>query len=125
MMRLLFASLLMAVIGCKTPQSRSSTEAWAIGGSEEKAKMFVTEVVKAYYGDLATKDVLTKFAAEITDRTTKHNEKQEYVLAAKNREGREALERYIVLEFATSTNLFEARESKTPLRYLGPNGVAQ
>ncbi len=116
---------LLTLVACKTSNLRSNTEAWALDGSEEKARQFVAHVVKSYYGGAANDQVVEEFAREITDRKTKHNEAQEYVLAAKEREGRAALERYIVLEFAVSTNLFEVGAGDGRVQYLGPNGVKQ
>lgn len=107
--------------GCKTSSSSSELDAWTLNGSEAAAKEFIIETVVTVYPNIKKDDpALGTFAAALMDRTVAHSETTRYVLDAKAAKGKAELERYVVNEFATSTNLFEVLADGGALRYLGP-----
>lgn len=107
--------------GCKTTDDSSGLDAWSLNGSEDLAREFIVSTVVANYPSVKPEDLaLLTFATALMDRTVEHAETTQYILDAKNAEGKAELERYIINEFATSTNIFEILDDGGKLRYLGP-----
>lgn len=120
------AALLVAALmplACKTGGGGGDSDlaAWSLEGSEEKAKAFIVATVRQSFPKLSADDPeLLRFASSLMDQQVAHAEKATYVLDAKAAEGKAALERYIVLAFAVSTNVYEVQNGAKALRYLGP-----
>ena len=112
--------LLFTALGCKST-GRAHTASWELDGSEAKAQEFIVGTVNKNFPDLATdQSEIIRFARGLMDQKESHAESADYVLGKVQTHGTDALERYIVLEFASSTNVIEAVDSKVALRYLGP-----
>lgn len=109
------------VVGCKTTDVQSDLESWKIDGSVEKAESFIISTVLKTYPKINKKDAeLKRFAESLMNRKNIHSETQDYILNAKSAQGHAELQRYIVTEFATSTNIFEVLDSGADLQFLGP-----
>lgn len=106
---------------CKTNDEASDFSSWKIDGSVEKAESFIIDTVVGTYPKVDRKNrELKRFVEALMNRTTEHSENQDFVLTARAAQGHAALQRYIITEFATSTNIFEILESDMELKYLGP-----
>lgn len=113
-------SLALANPACRTTKS-SKLEAWTLDGSEEKAEQFIVMTVYNHFSNLPDDRLVAKrFARGLMDKRELHAEDAEYILSIKSAQGGEALENYIILEFASSTNVLELAGNTRDLKYLGP-----
>ncbi|MBM4251833.1 MAG: hypothetical protein FJ146_07660 [Deltaproteobacteria bacterium] len=105
---------------CRTTKG-SKLDSWALDGSEDKAEQFIVATVYNHFPNLPEdRTVAKRFARGLMDKREVHAEESEYVLSVKSAQGAEALESYVVLEFASSTNVLELAGVPSDLKYLGP-----
>jgi hypothetical protein len=117
---LLLVSVALTGTACRTTKG-SKLDSWALDGSEDRAEQFIVTTVYSHFPNLPEdRSVAKRFARGLMDKREVHAEESEYILSVKSAQGPEALESYIILEFATSTNVLELASTTSPLKYLGP-----